>query len=90
DEAEAVRWYRKAAEQGHAKAQYNLGVAYDEGRGVPKDYAEAYAWLNIASAAGLEDAKKGLSAVTELMTPEQKARAQARSTELHRKLTEGK
>ena len=28
DEAEAVKWYRKAAEQNHAQAQYNLGVCY--------------------------------------------------------------
>ncbi len=28
DEAEAVKWYRKAAEQNHAMAQYNLGVCY--------------------------------------------------------------
>ena len=30
DKAEAVRWYRLAAEQGHASAQYNLGVMYDQ------------------------------------------------------------
>ncbi|EET45192.1 hypothetical protein NEISICOT_01187 [Neisseria sicca ATCC 29256] len=28
DHAQAAQWYRKAAEQGHAVAQYNLGVAY--------------------------------------------------------------
>ena len=33
----AVPWYEKAAAQGHAKAQNNLGVAYAEGRGVPAD-----------------------------------------------------
>ena len=31
DDAEAVRWYQMAAEQGHAGAQYNLGVMYDQG-----------------------------------------------------------
>ena len=35
-EAEAVRWYRLAAEQGLASAQHNLGVMYDNGQGVPK------------------------------------------------------
>ena len=34
DDAEAVRWYRKAADQGNASAQYLLGVMYDGGRGV--------------------------------------------------------
>ena len=34
DPAEAVKWYRKAAEQGNASAQFNLGVRYDYGEGV--------------------------------------------------------
>ena len=33
DYAEAVRWYRKAADQGHAGAQFNLGVMYDKAEG---------------------------------------------------------
>src|ERR1043166_10171824 len=32
DQVEAVKWYRKAAEQNFAKAQYNLGIRYDQGR----------------------------------------------------------
>jgi TPR repeat protein len=32
DQAEAATWFRRAAEQGHASAQYNLGVAYLRGR----------------------------------------------------------
>ena len=35
DHAEAVRWYRLAADQGHANGQYNLGVMYAHGTGVP-------------------------------------------------------
>ena len=31
NKAEAVQWYRKAADQGHAKGQYNLGVMYKQG-----------------------------------------------------------
>ncbi len=38
--AEASKWFRKAAEQGHPKAQA-LGFMYDSGHGVPQDYAEA-------------------------------------------------
>ncbi len=37
DEVEAVKWYRKAAEQNDAQAQYNLGVCYADGQGVAKD-----------------------------------------------------
>ncbi|EQM95281.1 tetratricopeptide repeat protein, partial [Oxalobacter paraformigenes] len=32
--AEAVKWYRKAAEAGFAAAQFNLGLTYEEGYGV--------------------------------------------------------
>ena len=41
DYTQAVQWFRKAAEQGDAKAQYNLGVAYDNGHGVRQDLALA-------------------------------------------------
>ena len=34
DYPEAVRWYRKAAEQGEPKAQYGLGFMYTKGEGV--------------------------------------------------------
>ena len=37
DDAEAVKWFRRAVEQGHVDAQFNLGVMYAEGRGVPQD-----------------------------------------------------
>ncbi len=40
DDAKAVKWYRKAAEQGYAGAQSNLGVMYGKGQGVPQDYAQ--------------------------------------------------
>ena len=36
----AVKWYREAAEQGHADAQFNLWVMYTQDDGVPKDYVE--------------------------------------------------
>jgi hypothetical protein len=49
DAAEAVKWYRKAEEQGHADAQTLLGAMCAEGLGVPEDYAIAYAWFNVAA-----------------------------------------
>ena len=49
DYAEAVKWYRKAAEQNYAVAQYNLGCCYDNGQGVAKDYAEAVKWYRKAA-----------------------------------------
>ena len=52
DEAEAVRWYRLAADQGHAEAQYFLGIMYADGRGVSKDEAEAVRWYRLAGGPG--------------------------------------
>jgi len=44
DEAEAVKWERKAAEQGDAVAQDGLAYDYDSGQGVDKDQAESVKW----------------------------------------------
>ena len=52
DYAEAVKWYRKAAEQGLQIAQTNLGVMYGQGHGVPQDYAEAVKWYRKAAEQG--------------------------------------
>ena len=56
DEAEAVQWYRKGAEQGYAAIQNNLGVMYEYGRGVPKDEAEAVRGYRRAAEQGAADA----------------------------------
>jgi len=50
--SEAVKWYRKAAEQGHARAQFNLGVMYDKGTGVPENDSEAIKWYRKAAEQG--------------------------------------
>ena len=52
DYAEAVKWYRLAAEQGDVAAQYNLGIMYDNGDGVPQDYKEAVKWYRLAAEQG--------------------------------------
>ena len=57
---EAVKWYSEAAEQGYAKAQYNLGYCYDEGLGVSQNYAEAVKWYRKAAEQGLADAQNNL------------------------------
>ena len=52
DDAEAVRWYRLAADQGLAGAQLILGVKYANGAGVLKDDAEAVRWYRLAADQG--------------------------------------
>ena len=55
--SEAVKWYRKAAEQGHALAQYNLGVCYVHGNGVREDVAEAFKWIKKSAEQGFKEAQ---------------------------------
>jgi TPR repeat protein len=60
DDVEAAKWYGKAAEQGDASAQFNLGMMYAKGEGVPKDNVEAVEWVRKAAEQGLENAKEWL------------------------------
>ena len=79
DDAEAVRWYRMAAEQGYAPAQYDLGLMYANGAGVPENYVRAYAWLNLAAAQGYAPAQYdlGLMYANGVGVPENYVRAYA-------------
>ena len=46
DYKSAARLFRLLADQGNASAQYNLGLMYSNGQGVPQDYVLAHMWLN--------------------------------------------
>lgn len=54
---EYVREYRKAAEQGDASAQYNLGRVYENGRGVAEDFRESVKWYRKAAEQGFAPAQ---------------------------------
>ena len=56
DKEDAVE-YRKAADQGDAEAQYDLGLCYELGSGVPKDEVEAVKWYRKAAEQGNADAQ---------------------------------
>ena len=60
DEAKAVEWYTKAAEQGDKDAQYALALCYQNGTGIAKDEAQAKDWLTKAVEQGHEPAKEAL------------------------------
>jgi TPR repeat protein len=49
---EAVKWFRKAAEQGNTNSQMQLGSLYYIGEGVPQDYAESMKWYRKAAEQG--------------------------------------
>lgn len=63
---EAVRWFRKAADQGHAEAQFNLGNCYYNGEGVALDRAEAVRWLRKAADQGHDEALAFLKKIPSL------------------------
>src|SRR5687767_12520940 len=52
DYATALQFLRPLAERGLAYAQFNLGVMYERGRGVPQDYAKAAKWFRLAAEQG--------------------------------------
>ena len=68
---EAVKWYRKAAEQGDTDSQIQLGKCYASGRGVEKNYAEAASWYRKV-AGRLSFGKKKIYAIRLLTDLEKK------------------
>ena len=54
DYATALREFQSFAEQGNAAAQYNLGVMYEKGFGVPQDHKTAVKWFKLAAKQGME------------------------------------
>ena len=60
DDERAVEWYHRAAEQGHAIAQYDLSWMYQHGRGVSPNFSEAVKWCRLAAEQGYADAQNTL------------------------------
>ena len=60
DWARAANWFREAALQGLANAQYSLGECYENGWGVDKDPREAVRWYRKAADQGHADAEDAL------------------------------
>ena len=52
--------YKRAAAKGHPWAQYNLGVCYANGSGVPQDKQQAKIWLQRAASQGVDKANQAL------------------------------
>jgi localization factor PodJL len=80
DYAEAAHWFRRAGELGVRDSQFNLGVLYGRGLGVPQDLEQSWLWFSLASRQGDADAakkrdevaakldSKGLAAATKALT----------------------
>lgn len=65
DYKQAVKWYKKSAEQNYAFAQHNLGYCYEHGEGVPQDYEKAAEWYKKATAKGDPNAQNNLGVLYE-------------------------
>ena len=80
DYAEAVKLYRKAAEQGNASAQFILGNMYSNGEGVPQDYVTAYMWYDLAGSTGNKLGVEYRDKIAKRMTPADVSEAQRRAS----------
>ena len=49
DNAKAIQWYLKAANQGYASAQATVGSMYYSDKGVTQNYAKAIEWYSKAA-----------------------------------------
>jgi len=60
DDVEAMKWFRQAAANGNAQAEYNVGFMYANGRGVRRSDEEAIRWFRMAARHGYDEAVKEL------------------------------
>ena len=62
-DAEAARWFKKAARQGDSRAYCRLGFMFMDGRGVAQSYLEAVRWLKKGANQGHTEAQGELGAM---------------------------
>ena len=60
--AAAAGFYRKAAEAGHAAAQYDLSYLYENGFGLAQDWTQAAFWYRKSAEQGDAEAQNNLAA----------------------------
>lgn len=65
DYAAELAVIRPMAEKGYPFAQFNLGVLYDEGKGLPEDNAKAIEWYQKAAEQGFSQAQVNLGIMHE-------------------------
>ena len=70
-----VRDCRRQAEAGEPKSQYDLGILYSTGKGVPMDYIRAHQWFNLAAMGGMPEARGLRGELADVTPPEDVAEA---------------
>ncbi len=79
-----MQWFRKAADQGLAQGQFNLGEAYAKGQGVKQDRTQAYMWFSLAAQVpGFrpQECRDALDALERQITPSQRDEAKRMARE---------
>jgi TPR repeat protein len=61
DDAEALKWFGLAADQGHAEAMCKIAIMHANGWGVPQSDAEAFKWYGLAAEEGNTMAQVNIS-----------------------------
>jgi uncharacterized protein len=79
NDEQAVSWLLRAAENGHALAQNNLGARYYAGDGVEKSFIEAFHWFYAAYKQGDRKAGKNLNSLIGELSDEDLAKAKTRA-----------
>lgn len=77
----AAKWFEKAAQRGVVDSQYNLGVLFESGQGLPRNLTEAYVWYSIAAAQGDDFARKHITVLKNQINDSDVKRAQNRVAE---------
>ena len=85
DDVQAAIWFRRAAEQGHVKAQYLIGYCYENGSGVPKDDNKAAQWYVRAADQGDAEAQEAMADYWFRKAEQGDARAQCGLGSMYRK-----
>jgi TPR repeat protein len=84
NEADAVAWFRQAAQKGNPNAQFELGMAYLLGRGVGQDNVESFTWLTLASLNGNTQAEQPLRELTPRLSHSEMANVRWNLAEMYR------
>ena len=74
----AANWFKKAGERGVVDSQFNLGVLFESGQGLPKNMKDAFVWYSIAAEQGDQFAKTRVEALKTELDPADLATALAR------------
>ncbi|MDG1750182.1 MAG: sel1 repeat family protein, partial [Thalassotalea sp.] len=80
------KWYLKAAEQGHAPAQFIIGVSYYSGKGVIQNIKQAYIWNSLAATNGVKEAIEIRNFLANELSPSALDEAQESAAKLYKKI----